>query len=145
MGVVLENRFGEVMERRECVCFLLIENDQILLEKRFNDACCESYLNIPGGHIEAGETQVETLLREVEEELGVTPLAYTFLCSEQFDKFAPQLLHYFVVTKWSGRVLNNELQQLVWSPLKNVSLANKPDRVAVKCYLDSLVEDSSSN
>ena len=145
MGVVLVSRFGEAMERRECVCFLLVENDQILFEKRFNVAGGEKYLNIPGGHIESGETQVETLLREVEEELGVTPLAYRFLCSELFDKFEPQVLHYFVVTEWSGKVLNNELQQLVWSPLKSVYLANKSDRVAVKCYLDSLVEDSSSN
>lgn len=132
------------MERRECVCFLLVENDRILLEKRFNEAGGENYLNIPGGHIEAGETQVETLLREVEEELGVTPLAYTFLCSELFDQFEPQVLHYYVVTEWSGRVLNNELQQLVWDSLKNTPLVNRPDRVAVNCYLESQVEGSSS-
>lgn len=125
------------MARRECVCFLLVDKDFILLERRSSDVEGTNDLNIPGGHIEADETRVEALVREVEEELGVKPLSYTFVCSELFDQFEPQLLHYFVVKEWSGKVINNESQQLVWRPLEKVSLINEPDRVAVSCYLGS--------
>lgn len=62
------------MQVHECVSFLLIEDGKILLEKRAEDKATDpGLIAIPGGHIESGESQLQTLFREMKEELDVTP------------------------------------------------------------------------
>ncbi len=49
------------------VAGLLIYNNRILLQRPIND---NSYA-LPGGHVELGETNEETLIREFKEEINV--------------------------------------------------------------------------
>ena len=46
---------------------ILLHNNKILLQKPTND----SGFAIPGGHVEFGETNTQTLIREFKEEIGV--------------------------------------------------------------------------
>ena len=76
----------------ECVCFILATNKQVLFEHRYaDDKLGSARVNIPGGHIEAGELQETALQREVLEELGVKPLSYRFICSQPFAANLPKL------------------------------------------------------
>ena len=57
-------------EPRRTVGGVLILNHKILLGKRMPDRLYPDIWDIFGGHIEDGETLEETLIRELEEELG---------------------------------------------------------------------------
>ena len=67
-----------------------------------------------GGHCEGNETAERTLLREVKEELGVTPNAFTPVAtlkesaSETYEEYTFLI---FLVTKWSGFPRNVQPQE----------------------------------
>lgn len=120
------------MAFHECVCFLVVSDGRVLLERRAaTDRLGYAELNIPGGHMELGELQVDTLLREVEEELGIIPLSYEHLCKQHFVANEVQLLHYYAVTEWAGEVIAQEKAKIEWHPLANELPLSAADRVAI--------------
>jgi len=117
----------------ECVCFVLVIDDQVLFEHRWaDDKTGTAAINIPGGHIKPEESQTQALIREVEEELSVIPLSYGFLCSLPFSASPEsQLLHYYLVDKWAGEVMALEAQDVEWvTPSPNLSISES-DRKAL--------------
>jgi mutator protein MutT len=60
-----------------------------------------------GGHMEPGEEQAETLVRELQEELGITPTQWTFV--ETIKHPANRLtVHLYLVTAWTGTPVNRQ-------------------------------------
>ena len=91
------------MKIHPCASFLLIKDGQVLLEKRSEHKACDPNLvATPGGHLEAGESPEQALLREVKEELGVQAQQYVHVCSLYHPSSELQLIHYFAVLAWSG-------------------------------------------
>ncbi|BDR16122.1 hypothetical protein VspSTUT11_40980 [Vibrio sp. STUT-A11] len=91
------------MKVHECVSFILVKNSQILLETRAKDKDTDpGAIAIPGGHMEPGEDQTQTLFRELKEELNVTPQSFLYLCSLYHPTIELQLIHYYIVTEWEG-------------------------------------------
>lgn len=57
------NQRAMKMEVHECVSFILVKGDQVLLETRAKDKESDpGAIAIPGGHMELNETQQQTLL-----------------------------------------------------------------------------------
>ncbi|HLB33446.1 MAG TPA: 8-oxo-dGTP diphosphatase [Chthoniobacterales bacterium] len=56
---------------RTCLCFILRGEEILLIRKKRGIGAGK--INGPGGHIEPGESALESAIREVQEELGVTP------------------------------------------------------------------------
>ena len=119
----------------ECVSFLLIEHDSVLLEKRSETRETDAgVINIPGGHIESGESQVQTLFREVNEELNVNPTSYKYLCSLYHPTSELQLIHYYVVDNWTGEISAQEAESVDWYPLSSAPVGIEADSLALAEY-----------
>ena len=58
-----------------------------------------------GGHVEAGETLDDALVREVQEEVGVTPTQFRLIATvreRQPKIYGDALHHVYAVTSWQG-------------------------------------------
>ena len=63
----------EIVEHEDAVCVVPVdENNNVLMVRQYRKAAELSLLEVPAGGVEAGETPEETVLRELQEEVGVT-------------------------------------------------------------------------
>ncbi|HEX5505507.1 MAG TPA: NUDIX domain-containing protein [Thermomicrobiales bacterium] len=85
---------------------------RILLGRRAPDrAFYPDVWDVPGGHCEPGEPPERTLVRELQEELGVTPTAWRRLATVEGpaqEHGQPLVLHLYVVTAWDGAPRNRQ-------------------------------------
>ena len=80
---------------------LIVRDGMLLLGRRSSaKAACPDTWDVIGGHVEAGETFEDALLREVEEEIGIRPLVY----EEHSRHPLPQggVLVLFQIVSWAG-------------------------------------------
>ncbi len=63
----------EIVEHEDSVCMVPIDEDNnVLMVRQYRKAAQLSLLEVPAGGVEAGETPEQTVLRELQEEVGVT-------------------------------------------------------------------------
>ena len=103
---------------RICVGALVTERDgdvRILLGKRAADrAFYPGVWDIPGGHCERGETLEQALVRELQEEVGVTPTAWRRLGTLRGalpGRDERVVLHVYAVTAWAGKPQNRQPEE----------------------------------
>lgn len=105
------------MELKVCALGILFRNGNILLGKRAKHRT--SYPNVwdmIGGHCEKGETLTQTLIRELQEEIGVTPIDFKHT-ETLFDSNNDHTYHVYVVTDWNGepyRLQPEEHSKIEW-------------------------------
>jgi len=109
---------------KDCACGLLIANDRILLGRRTADRrIYPNVWDVIGGHLEPGETLEQALIREVEEEVGVTPTAFTRLTTiaePNPDINGERAYHMYDVRDWRGgapRRRGDEHTEIAWFTL----------------------------
>ena len=100
---------------RECVAALIVKNQKILLGQRSAErSFYPGVWDVFGGHIEPQESYQQALLRELHEELGIIPTAWTQI--EIFPEPDParhgegQYI-FFLVTDWNGTPTNRQLHE----------------------------------
>ncbi|MCG7490204.1 NUDIX domain-containing protein [Vibrio sp. Of14-4] len=121
------------MQVNECISFIMLNDLQVLLEKRSEQKETDpGLITIPGGHIEYGETQVEALFRELNEELNVVPTDYKYLCSLYHPTKELQLIHYFIVSAWTGDITAQEADEVKWYSLNVNQVGIAADSIALK-------------
>ncbi|PTP78098.1 NUDIX hydrolase [Vibrio splendidus] len=121
------------MDVYECVSFILLNESQVLLEKRSESKETDpGLITIPGGHIEHGENLVQTFFRELDEELNVVPIDYQYLCSLYHPTKELQLIHYFIVSDWEGDITAQEADDVKWYSLGSAHVGIAADGIALK-------------
>jgi mutator protein MutT len=133
---------------------VLIRGDEILLGKRSaHRASFPGAWDVPGGNVKQGETLEQTLARELEEELGITPVDYRLLGvvrEPRPEVYGEGTHHIYVVTKWNGVPRNlsqDEHSELAWVKLDEVDrleLAVRADAVLLRSTRD-LTQNPSIN
>lgn len=120
---------------------ILDENKQVLISKRAASAHQGGLWEFPGGKVETGESLEQALARELNEELGITPIETSSLLKVEHDYGDKQvLLDVCVVWSFAGQARGKEGQALEWITvdcLENFKFpaANKPIVEAVKSLL----------
>ena len=80
-----------------------------------------------GGRVEAGESLNEALIREVQEEIGVTPVVFALIATmreRQPERYGDALHHVYAVTRWDGGMpqnVSNEHSELKWFDVAEMS------------------------
>ena len=106
---------------------------EYLLAQRPEGKVYAGYWEFPGGKVEAGETLRQALVREIQEELGVTiDRAWPWLSCEFTYPHARVRLKFFRVASWQGEIKPIEHSGFVWvkigdsAPVEPVLPANGP-------------------
>jgi 8-oxo-dGTP diphosphatase len=98
-------------------CALVDADGRVLLAQRPEGKPMAGLWEFPGGKVEAGETPEQTLIRELEEELGIVVkeacLAPLTFASHTYPEFH-LLMPLYVCRRWDGIVTAREGQKLSW-------------------------------
>lgn len=111
------------------VYLLLVRDGKILLLRRCNTGYYDGYYGLPAGHVEAGETLSEGIMREAREEPGVgvlkedLRLAHVLYRMSDIPVPHERADFFFTVEKWEGEPQNTEphkCDHLEWFPLREL-------------------------
>lgn len=101
--------------KETCVVTYLFDGDRILfIDKK--TGLGNGLVNVPGGHVEEGETAVEAAIREYKEEVGldISDLKYTGLICFQFKDGLSLKGHVFTAEKYSGELIETAEARPFW-------------------------------
>jgi 8-oxo-dGTP diphosphatase len=95
----------------------IIRNSQreIFITQRDASSHMAGFWEFPGGKIEAGETAVDALIRELQEEVGIEAAEPELIRTLQHH-FPDRVihLHFFLVQSWAGEPYGKEGQPKRW-------------------------------
>ena len=117
----------EVVEHSDCVAVVVIdEQDNVLLVRQFRHAVGKFLLEIPAGGIDSGEEPVDTVCRELQEEIGYFPRRIERLAGFYTTPgYGTEYLHCFLATDLvSSRLIaeDSESIELLRVPSEQIPL-----------------------
>jgi len=102
-----------------------IRGDEILLAMKKRGLGVHKW-NGAGGKIEAGETPESAIIRECQEEIGVTPREYRLVATHDFvldaetDTSWHSPNYTYICTKWEGEPIETEEMRPQWFKQRNI-------------------------
>ena len=131
----------------EVVGALIIQSRRILLGQRSaTRAFYPEVWDMFGGHVEPGEHHEQTLVRELKEELGITPTEWKYLETVRLslpESAEEMIVHLYLVTAWRGVPFNRQPEEhsvIHWFALAEASrlqLADSSYPMLFARYLES--------
>lgn len=120
------NELVMTKKRIDVAVGVILVQDQILLAQRPKHLHKGGYWEFPGGKLEANESVQDALVREIEEELGVTPVFFEPLITVSHDYTEKNVcLDVWVIRDYLGLPVGRENQKIQWvrkSELENFEL-----------------------
>ncbi len=113
------------MDTKECSLVFLRRDDEILLAMKKRGFGAGRYNGV-GGKLDPGESVEQTMIRECEEEIVVTPTEYEkvayhdFVGEDEEGNKWRMLVHAFVATAWQGDPVETEEMAPEWFKLSNI-------------------------
>ena len=113
---------------KHCACAILVRDGYVLLGKRASHrTLAPDRWDALGGHVEAHETLAQALIREVREEIGLTPVRFAEIATipePSPEKNGEACYHMYVVREWAGgepTLLGDEHTELRWFSVAEAS------------------------
>jgi 8-oxo-dGTP diphosphatase len=98
-------------------CALIDPDGRVLIAQRPEGKALAGLWEFPGGKLEPGERPEAALIRELDEELGITVkeacLAPLTFASHAYDDFH-LLMPLYICRRWEGLAISREGQNLAW-------------------------------
>ena len=98
-------------------CALIDPDGRVLIAQRPEGKALAGLWECPGGKLEPGERPEAALIRELDEELGITvkeaclaPLTFASHAYEDFHLLMPL----YICRRWEGLAISKEGQNLAW-------------------------------
>ncbi|MBF0480726.1 MAG: (deoxy)nucleoside triphosphate pyrophosphohydrolase [Desulfovibrionaceae bacterium] len=102
--------------RLAVVAGILWRNGRYLAVRRPEGKILAGFWEFPGGKVQPGESLQNALIRELQEELGVTPQTCDFWREKSVVSAGrPLTLHFFHVRRFTGAPTPKENQTLRWA------------------------------
>ncbi|QRG07485.1 (deoxy)nucleoside triphosphate pyrophosphohydrolase [Xanthobacter dioxanivorans] len=122
-------------------CALVDGDNRVLVAQRPEGKALAGLWEFPGGKVEAGERPEATLIRELDEELGITvkeaclaPLTFASYPYETFHLLMPL----WICRRWEGGIQKKEHQALQW--LRPARLRDLPMPPADEPLIPALID-----
>ena len=115
---------GHVTENVELTVLCLIQDgNKMLLQNRVKEDW-KGY-TFPGGHVEAGESFVDAVVREMKEETGLDIINPQIVGIKQFPiENGRYIVLLFKATEFSGEVVSSEEGEMEWIDMDKLSEVN---------------------
>jgi mutator protein MutT len=113
------------MNDKLCSLVFLRRDDDILLAMKKRGFGSDRWNGV-GGKVEAGETMEQAMVRETQEEIGVTPLTWDKVAIHDFemdsdsDKPWHMHVHAYICTEWEGEPIETEEMAPQWFKLSDI-------------------------
>lgn len=128
---------------------MLIREDEILMARRFQTGYEDGKYSLPAGHVESGETFTGCLLREVQEEIGITlrpedlKVAHLMQRKSVYDGGVSERMDVFFMARvWQGEPENLEphkCDHIQWFSTSDLPVKTIPYiRQAIECALKGI-------
>lgn len=109
------------------VLAILVQDARVLLAERRGTGYADGYYNLPSGHLEAGESVAEAVIREAREEIGVDLDPAGLRCAHVMHYRSPEgqgrVGVFFEARDWRGEPRNHEphkCARIGWFPLNQL-------------------------
>ena len=110
---------------QDVVACILVKKNKILISSRPYPKILHGYFEFPGGKVLSGEFLIESLYRELKEELDLEiNLKKLIFLTNYSIKIRKINLYFFYCTSWGGEIRANEGQKFKWVKLSDLKKYN---------------------
>ena len=112
----MERTLPEAIQVKQVVAAVVLRENRVLICQRTEEQAFALQWEFPGGKVEAGEELPAALVRELQEELGITPVVEQEIATvrHQYAEGLAVELHFFLVREFAGEIENRIFREVRW-------------------------------